>query len=164
MGYLQAMSRRAISLVVSLLGLLFAAGVPAFAHATAMQGGSAMIMHAAQHTLPCHNDRQTAGMAGGYSAADLNVLPRHRTVMSAPSAPGKAGRANACLHTPHRTHEQAMPCCAASGQSPAATAEAYHLITPRPLRAVTMPLPREQALPAGQGITPLLPPPRTSII
>jgi hypothetical protein len=103
-------------------------------------------------------------MAGGYSAADLNVLPRHRTVMSAPSAPGKAGRANACLHTPHRTHEQAMPCCAASGQSPAATAEAYHLITPRPLRAVTMPLPREQALPAGQGITPLLPPPRTSII
>lgn len=158
------MSRRAISLVVSILGLLFAAGAPTFAHATAMQGGSAMIMHAAQHTLPCHNDRQMAGMAGGHSSADLNVLPRHRTVVSTPSGLGKTDRANACLHTPNRTHEQAMPCCATSGQSPVATAESYHLATPRPLRAVTMRLPREQALPAGQGITPLLPPPRTSII
>ena len=164
MGYLQAMSRRAISLVVSILGLLFAAGAATFAHATAMQGGSAMIMHAAQHTLPCHNDRLMAGMAGGYSSADLNALPRHRTVMSPPSGLKKTDSANACLHTPHRTHEQAMPCCAASGQSPVATAEAYHLATPRPLRALKMRLPRQQALPAGQGIAPLLPPPRASII
>ncbi|MCI2007807.1 MAG: hypothetical protein LKJ54_03585 [Acetobacter peroxydans] len=158
------MSRRAISLVVSILGLLFAAGAPTSAHATAMQGGSAMIMHAAQHTLPCHNDRQMAGMAGGYSSADLNVLPRHRTVMPPPSGLTKTDSANACLHAPHRTHEQAMPCCAASGQSPVATAEAYHLAALRPLRAVTMHLPRGQALPAGQGVTPLLPPPRASII
>lgn len=157
------MSRRTISLIVSILGLLFTVGVPAFAHATAIQGGSAMIMYVAQHTLPCHNDTQMAGMGGGLSFAHLSALPRHRAVVSIPSAPGKTGRADACLHTPHRTHEQAMPCCAASGQSPVATAEAYHLATLRPLPAVKMRLPREQTLPAGQGIAPLLPPPRASI-
>ena len=158
------MSARAISLVVSILGLLFTAAVPAFAHVTARQGGSAMVMYTAQHTLPCHNDTQMAGMGGGHPSAHLSAPPRRIAVVYAPSGAGKTGRADACAHTPHRTHERAMPCCAASGQSPVATAEAYRLAALRPLPTVKMRLPRGQALPAGQGITPLLPPPRASII
>ncbi|MFT8892183.1 MAG: hypothetical protein ABF888_10120 [Acetobacter papayae] len=132
------MSRLVMSLVVSVLGLLFTAVVPAFAHAAPMQAEHAMAMHA-------HGLSQQASTTPG-----IHTL-------------SQTGGVDTCLHAAHTTHEHAMPCCTASGQSPVATAGTYQLAVLRPLPTARVRLPHAHALPAGQGVTPLLPPPRPSI-
>ncbi|WP_148300047.1 hypothetical protein [Acetobacter papayae] len=156
------MSRLVMSLVVSVLGLLFTAVVPAFAHAAPMQAEHAMAMHAALPALPCHGNTLQE------TAKPERAMHAHGLSQQASTTPGihalsQTGGVDTCLHAAHTTHEHAMPCCTASGQSPVATAGTYQLAVLRPLPTARVRLPHAHALPAGQGVTPLLPPPRPSI-
>ncbi|WP_415512570.1 hypothetical protein [Acetobacter papayae] len=153
------MSRLVMSLVVSVLGLLFTAVVPAFAHAAPMRAEHAMAIHAALPALPCHGNtlQETTGHERAmHVSRQASTTPGIHTL-------SQTGGVDTCLHAAHITHEHAMPCCTASGQSPVATAGTYQLAVLRPLPTARVRLPHAQALPAGQGVTPQLPPPRPSI-
>lgn len=161
MGYIQPMSRLVISLVVSILGLLFTAVGPAIAHASPMRAEHAMFMHNAHMALPCHEGMQPAYQPdqGNTLPAGVSALPH--PAMAIPLIFGP-NRAETCLHAAHSVHEHAMPCCTESGQSFVATINAGQPAALLLLSAVIIQPHRINALPAGPDVAPLLPPPRPS--